>query len=90
MKQSPTPENTTPQATYVRYELTPKNHTTAILLSFFFGFFAVDRFYLGHVGIGIVKLLVNLFTFGIGAWIWYIIDFVLITTKHVNRVHWTN
>lgn len=51
---------------------------TALLLSFFLGSLGVDRFYLGHTGVGIGKLL----TFG-GCGIWALIDFILIAMKKV-------
>ena len=56
----------------------------ALLLSLFLGTLGVDRFYLGKVGTGIVKLLVNLatlFTFGL---IWVVIDIILIATKKLT------
>lgn len=56
-----------------------KSYVTALLLSFFFGVFGVDRFYLGHVGVGLGKL----FTLG-GLGIWALIDFILIATKSVK------
>jgi hypothetical protein len=56
----------------------------ALLLSIFLGTLGVDRFYLGKVGTGIVKLLLNLatlFTFGL---IWVVIDIILIATKKLT------
>lgn len=58
-----------------------KNPTTALILSIFLGIYGIDRFYLGQIGIGIVKLI----TCG-GFSIWYFIDLFLImgATKEVN------
>jgi hypothetical protein len=50
-----------------------KEWVIALLLSILVGALGVDRFYLGYVGLGIVKLL----TAG-GCGIWYIVDIVLI------------
>ncbi len=50
-----------------------KEYVVAVLLSYAFGGFGVDRFYLGKVGTGIAKLL----TFG-GLGIWALIDFIMI------------
>ena len=56
-----------------------KSFVTALLLSFFLGALGVDRFYLGYVGLGIVKLL----TFG-GLGIWALIDFIMIALRKVT------
>jgi len=50
-----------------------KAYLTATFFSIFLGWLGVDRFYLGHVGLGIVKLL----TFG-GFGIWWLIDIIWI------------
>ena len=50
----------------------------AVLLSFFLGALGVDRFYLGHTGLGILKLV----TFG-GCGVWSLIDFIMIL---LNRI----
>jgi hypothetical protein len=56
-----------------------KEWLPALLLSIFLGYLGVDRFYLGHVGLGIAKLL----TFG-GCGIWYLIDVILIATNSLR------
>jgi len=50
-----------------------KDFLVAWLLSLFLGVFGVDRFYLGKIGTGILKLI----TFG-GAGIWWLIDLIMI------------
>jgi TM2 domain-containing membrane protein YozV len=52
---------------------TAKSQKTALLLSFFFGVFAADRFYLGYVVSAVFKLL----TVG-GFGLVYVIDLILI------------
>ena len=61
-------------------------YVTATYFSLFLGMLGVDRFYMGYIGLGIVKLL----TFG-GLGIWWLIDVIWIalgnaTTKNGTRL----
>ena len=56
----------------------------ALLLSIFTGVLGVDRFYLGKVGTGITKLLLNIFTLFTVGLIWALIDVILIATKKMT------
>ncbi len=54
-----------------------KKPVTTLLLSIFLGGFAVDRFYIGDVGIGLAKLFLGWLTCGI----WAFIDIFLVYKK---------
>lgn len=61
-----------------------KDPVVALVLSLLFGYLGVDRFYLGQIGLGILKLFLVL-AFGVGL-IWVLIDFFIIMgkTKELN------
>ncbi|MCH2646116.1 MAG: TM2 domain-containing protein [Candidatus Thalassarchaeum sp.] len=52
-----------------------KDWTTLLILSLLLGWLGVDRFYAGHIGLGVLKLL----TLG-GCGIWALIDIILVAT----------
>lgn len=80
-----------PAAPYGRHPLTgeplsDKSKVVAGLLQLLglFGLVGIGRIYLGQTGLGILQLIVGFATCLIGAWIWGIIDAVLILTDKVR------
>ena len=62
------------------------NWVLTLIMSIIFGTLGVDRFIMGQVGLGILKLI----TAG-GCGIWWLIDLVLIASKHKFKgVEWVS
>ena len=64
----------------------PKSFLTAWLLSFFLGWLGIDRFYLGHVALGIAKLIASFIgSLLIVGWvIWPLIDMILMLSGRLK------
>lgn len=62
------------------------NWIITLLMSLFFGTLGVDRFIMGHIGLGILKLI----TAG-GFGIWWLVDIILIATRHeFKNINWVD
>lgn len=76
-----------------------KSRKTALLLNIFLGCVGVDAFYLGHPAIGVIHILIYIFTHiwffagimktisicvFIGNWIWAFVGFMKIVTGHAK------
>ena len=60
---------------FMEEQTSDKDWTTLLILSVLLGGLGVDRFYAGHIGLGVLKLL----TVG-GCGIWAIIDIIMVAT----------
>ena len=62
------------------------NWVLVLIMSIIFGSLGVDRFLMGQVGLGILKLV----TLG-GCGVWWLIDIILIATKHEFKdIEWVD
>ena len=62
------------------------NWVLTLVLSILFGGLGVDRFMMGKIGTGILKLI----TLG-GLGVWWLIDWILIASKHkFKNVEWVD
>lgn len=62
----------------------PVNWIVTLLFSIFLGNLGIDRFIMGHIWLGLLKLI----TCG-GFGIWWLVDVILIATKHpFQHVEW--
>jgi TM2 domain-containing membrane protein YozV len=60
------------------------NWVVCLVMSIIFGWLGVDRFIMGKVGTGLLKLI----TLG-GLGVWWLVDLILIATKHqYKNVKW--
>ena len=60
---------------FMEEQTSDKDWTTLLILSVLLGGLGVDRFYAGHIGLGVLKLL----TVG-GCGIWALIDIIMVAT----------
>ena len=65
---------------YGQQMMSNKDKTTAGILGILLGGLGIHRMYLGFVGIGLLQLVVSVFTFGIGS-IWGFIEGILILVQ---------
>jgi len=62
-------------------ESNQRSWAVALILSILLGGFGIDRFYLGQIGLGVLKLIT-----GAGCGIWWLIDVILIACDEVKDV----
>lgn len=78
-------QNITHHAQSTKKPLVQRNYIIAIVLSIFLGWLGIDRFYVNHIGLGLLKL----FTLG-GCGVWWLIDIIMFVTKNISYVEWVD
>jgi len=76
-------QNMLSNAQSTKKPIVKRSYIVGLLLSIFLGFLGIDRFYVNHIGLGILKF----FTVG-GFGIWWFIDIINFATKNVSYVKW--
>jgi hypothetical protein len=61
-----------------------RSKLVAGLLGIFVGAFGVHRFYLGYTQLGVIQILVTVFTCGLGG-LWGFVEGILILTGNIDR-----
>lgn len=62
------------------------NWLLTLIMSIIFGWWGVDRFMMGHIGLGILKIVT-----GGGFGIWWIVDIILVAIRYpFKNVNWTD
>lgn len=62
------------------------NWILTLLMSLFFGTLGVDRFIMGHIGLGLLKLIT-----GGGLGVWWLIDVILIASRYpFKNINWVD
>jgi TM2 domain-containing membrane protein YozV len=61
-----------------------KSKIAAGLLGIFLGSLGIHRFYLGYTTIGVIQIIVSVFTLGAGG-IWGFIEGIMILTGNINK-----
>ncbi|BHF67057.1 amyloid-beta binding [Sparganum proliferum] len=72
-------------AGFDKHHLNGYKYETALLLSIFGGVFGLDRFYLGYVALGCLKM----WTVG-GMGLWYLLDIILLVNNNLHPADRSN
>eukprot|EP01080_Neovahlkampfia_damariscottae_P011873 gene11873-5200_t len=68
----------------VKCNETRKLKLIVVVLAVFVGTLGADRYYTGFTALGVLKLLITIFSCGLCGWIWWLIDLLLVVTGAWN------